>query len=83
LVLPACDVDNVHVPAFTMVTVNDETVQTAVVVEVNETARSDEAVGATVKVLADHGRSVGAAKVIDCEACEIVKLRETETAALK
>jgi hypothetical protein len=81
--LPDCAVDNVHVPAFTMVTVNDETVQTAVVVEVNETARSDEAVGATVKVLVDHARSVGVAKVIDCEACEIVKLREIEVAALK
>jgi hypothetical protein len=66
-----------------MVTVNAETVQTAVVVEVNETARSDEAVGATVKVLADHARSVGAEKVIDCEACEIAKLRETEVAELK
>jgi hypothetical protein len=73
----------VHVPAFTIVTVNDETVQTAVVVEVNETARPDEAVGATVKVLDDHGRSAGVAKVIDCEACEIIKLRETEGAALK
>jgi hypothetical protein len=83
LALPDCDVDKVHVPAFTMVTVNDETVQIPVDVEVNETARSDEAVGATVKVLADHGRSVGAAKVIDCEACEIVKLRVTETAPLK
>ena len=81
--MPDCAVDNVHVPAFTMVTVNDETVQTAVVVEVNETARSDEAVGATVKVLADHGRSAGVAKVIVCEACEITKLRETEVAALK
>ena len=81
--MPDCAVDNVHVPAFTMVTVNDETVQTAVVVEVNETARSDEAVGATVKVLADHARSVGAEKAIDCEACEIVKLREIEVAALK
>ena len=81
--MPDCAVDNVHVPAFTMVTVNDETVQTAVVVEVNETARSDEAVGATVKVLADHARSVGAEKVIDCEACEITKLREIEFAALK
>ena len=66
-----------------MVTVNDEMVQTAVVAEVNDTVRSDEAVVATVKVLADHGRSVGAAKVIDCEAWEIVKLRETEVAALK
>jgi hypothetical protein len=66
-----------------MVTVNDETVHTTVVEDVNVTARSDEAVGATMKVLADHGRSVGAAKVIDCEACEIVKLRETEVAALK
>jgi hypothetical protein len=66
-----------------MVTVNDETVQTAVVVEVNETERSDEAIGATVKVLADHARSTGAEKVIDCEACEIVKLREIEVAALK
>ena len=83
MAFPVCDVDNVHVPAFTMVTVNDETVQIPVDVEVNETARSDEAVGATVKVLADHERSVGAAKVIDCEACEIVKLRETEVAALK
>ena len=81
--MPDCAVDNVHVPAFTMVTVNDETVQTAVVVEVNETERSDEAVGATVKVLADHARSVGVAKMIDCEACEIVKLREIEVAALK
>ena len=81
--LPDCVVDNVHVPAFTMVTVNDETVHTAVVEDVNVTARSDEAVGATMKVLADHGRSVGAAKVIDCEAREIVKLWETETAELK
>jgi hypothetical protein len=82
-VLPDCVVDNVHVPAFTMVTVKDETVQTAVVVEVKETDRPDEAVGATVKVLADHERSAGAAKVIDCEACEITKLRDTEGAALK
>jgi hypothetical protein len=66
-----------------MVTVNDETVQTAVVVELNEMARPDEAVGATVNVLADHARSAGAEKVIDCEACEIAKLRETELAALK
>lgn len=70
-------------PAFSMVTVNEDTVQTPVVLDVIDTERPEVAVGETVKVDADHGRSVGGVNVIDCDACEMVKLRETELAALK
>ena len=64
MVLPACVADQVHVPAFNMLIVNVDTVQTALVVDDSDTVRPDDAVGATVNVLADHGRSAGAVKEI-------------------
>jgi hypothetical protein len=47
-----------------MVTSSTETVQIELVVEASETLRPDEAVGVTAKAVADHGRPVGAEKVI-------------------
>ena len=64
MVLPACVADKVHVPAFNIVIVNVDTVQTALVVDDNDTVRPDDAVEAMVNVLADHGRSAGAVKEI-------------------
>ena len=55
-------------PALSIVMVAPATVQTGVVVEFNATDRLDVVVGERSNVLADHGRSMGAAKVIDCEA---------------
>ena len=64
MVLPAWVADNVQVPAFSMVTVNVDTVHTPVVVDANDTVRPEEADGASVNVEADHGRSAGVANVI-------------------
>jgi hypothetical protein len=47
-----------------MLTSSAETVQMELVVEASETLRPDEAVGVTAKAVADHGRPVGAEKVI-------------------
>jgi hypothetical protein len=58
-----------------------DTVQTAVVVDVNVTVNDDEALGASVKGVADHARSAGSAKVIVWPACEMSRLCVTETAA--
>ncbi len=48
-----------QVPTVTMVMSKPATVQTLVVVELSDTERADDAVGATVKGVADHGRSEG------------------------
>jgi hypothetical protein len=47
-----------------MVTSSAETVQMELVVEASETFSPDEAVGATAKAVADHGRPIGAENVI-------------------
>ena len=65
---PDCVAVREQVPALSIVMVVPATVQTGVVVEFNATDRLDVAVGKRLNVLADHGRSMGAAKVIDCEA---------------
>ena len=70
-----------HVPTDTIVTLNPLTVQTAVVVDVSVTVNDDDALGASVNGVADHGRSAGSAKVIGWDACEISRLCVTETAA--
>ncbi len=80
--VPACVADNVQVPAFTMVMVNVDAVHTAVVEEVSDTVSPDDADGETANVVPDHARSVGAVNDIDCDACEMTKLRDTELAAL-
>ena len=80
--LPLCDAVNSHVPAFNIVTVLLETEQTLVVTEVTVTVSPDVAVGDTSNVDADHGRLVMASKEMDCDACEMSKLCDTEVAAL-
>ena len=62
--MPDCAVDNVHVPAFTMVTVNDETVQTDVDPDVNATVNPDEDVPLTETVPALNWVVLGAVNVI-------------------
>jgi hypothetical protein len=61
LVSPDCAATNVHVPAFTIVTVSPETVQMGVVEEESETDRDEDAVGAGVIVngVADHSLLAG------------------------
>ncbi len=49
-----------QVPTVTMVMSKPATVQTLVEVELSDTESPDDAVGATVKGVADHGRSEGA-----------------------
>ena len=83
MVLPVCVADKVHVPAFSMVMVKVDTVHTGVVVDARDTVRPEDADGVSVNVFADHGRSLGAANVIVCDAWEITKLRDTVLAALK
>lgn len=69
-------------PALNIVTVVLETVQMLAVVDVTVTVRSDDAVGETLNVLDDQARSFRAAKVIDCDAWEILKLCDAEAAGL-
>ena len=80
--LPLCEAVKSQVPAFSIDTVIPETVQTSVESDVSVTVNSDVAVGATSNVVADHERFVMAAKVMDCEACEISKLCDSDVAAL-
>ena len=61
---PDCAAVNVHVPAFSMVTVSVDTVQTEVVPEVNVMSKPELADGATANALADHERSIGSANVM-------------------
>jgi hypothetical protein len=51
-----------------MVTVNVDTVHTAVVEEVSDTVSPDDADGDTANVVPDHARSDGAVNDIDCDA---------------
>ncbi len=57
-----------QVPTVTMVMSKPATVQTLVVVELSDTESPDDAVGATVKGVADHARPTGDANVTDWSA---------------
>ena len=81
LLLPACDAASVHVPAATMATVNEATVQMSLVVLASDTVRPDDDVGATVNVDADQSRSAGVANVIVCGASTTWNVRSTALAA--
>ena len=80
--LPLCEAVNSQVPAFSIDTVVLATVQTLVVSDVTVTVSPDVAMGETSNVDADHGRLVMASKEMDCDACEMSKLCDTEVAAL-
>jgi hypothetical protein len=67
----------VHVPAATIVTVDPETVQTAVVAELNVTASPEVAVAETVNGGLPKALFASAPKVIVCVALPTVKLCDT------
>lgn len=82
LTLPVWFVAIVQVPSATMVTVEPEMVQTGVVVEVNVTARLDEAVADTVNGAEPKPLPASAAKVIVCVPLDTVNDCVTCVAAL-
>jgi hypothetical protein len=71
------------VPAFTIVTVVPETVQTSVLLLVRVADRPDDEVGDRVNVDADQVRSAGSAKVIVCGALVTLNVRLTLDAAFQ
>lgn len=73
----------VQVPTVTSVTVDAETVQTLVVVEVNVTAKPEEAVAETVNGDAPNDLPDSAANVMVCVPLLITTLLATWVAALK
>jgi len=73
----------VQVPTVTSVTVDAETVQTLVVVEVNVTAKLEEAVAETVNGAMPNVLPDSAAKVMVCVPLLITTLLATWVAALK
>ena len=82
-VSPDCEALSVHVPALSIVIEVPVVLHTVAVVDDTATVSPDVAVGDTVKVVADHARSVGAVNEMDCAACVMLKLRTTDVAALK
>ena len=81
-VLPACEAVSEHVPALSMVTEYDDTVQTVVSFDSRITARPELAVGDNENASAAHARSVGSSNVIVCDACEMVNSCVTLVAAV-
>jgi hypothetical protein len=73
----------VHVPTPTIVTVVPDTVQTAVVSELNATVNPELAVALTVNGMSPNTLSGSGLKVIVCDWEATVKLRETCGAGLK
>lgn len=73
----------VQVPTVTIVTVDAETVQMPVVVDVNATVKPDDAVAATVNGAAPNALPESAVNVIVCVPLLITTLLLTCTAALK